>query len=153
MNDEVTARGSGPSRRRPIALVAVALVVAAIAAAVAVAVTRATADEDHVARAIDIARPTDGYETGLEAGRTLARVASALNEDLRTCDRDAEPDRCAALGAVSGYTQVLAATVVRCTAPGRAEARSDVLVVLQELDERRPGDPPPRPPPLVRCGS
>ena len=107
--------------------------------------------EDPVAEALDLARPEGGYDTGLEAGRTLARVASALNHGIRECDREKEPDRCAALGAVSGYVQVAAATVVRCTAPGRSEARRSVLDLLEELHTRRAGDPPPTPPPIPRC--
>jgi hypothetical protein len=135
-------------RRRRLALVALA---AAAASVTAVAVTTVHRRDDHVADAIAIASHDDDYDTGVEAGRTLARVASALNLGIRACDRDDEPDRCAALGAASGYTQVVAAMVVRCTAPGRAEARASVLAVLEDLRARRPGDPPPRPPPIPDC--
>jgi hypothetical protein len=129
--------------------VIVVAVAAAVAGGAALVLTRGP--DDPVDRAIEIARPTGGYDTGLEAGRTLARVASALNDGIRDCDRSTEPDRCAALGAASGYVQVTAATVVRCTAPGRAEARQAVLELLEDLRARRPGDPPPPTPELPRC--
>ena len=107
--------------------------------------------DDPVADAIGIAASEDGYGTGVEAGRTLARTASALNRAIRTCERSEEPERCAALGAASGYVQVAAATVVHCTAPGRAEARRSVRAVLEDLRAVDPGDAAPTLPPLPRC--
>ena len=141
--------GSSGSRRfvRFVAGAAVVLVVLGLAAAV----VAGRGPDDPVDDALDLARPERGYDTGLEAGRTLARVASALNRGIRDCDRETEPDRCAALGAVSGYVQVTAARVVRCTAPGRSEARQRVLDLLEDLDTRRAGDPPPTPPPIPSC--
>jgi hypothetical protein len=106
---------------------------------------------DPVEHAIELARADDRYDTGLEAGKTLARVASVLNEGIRDCDRDREPDRCASLGAASGYVQVVAATVVHCTAPGRSEARGAVLEVLEAARTRRTGDPTQPPPPIPTC--
>ena len=125
---------------------------AALAAVVSVTIARQGGSED-VARAIAVARADDGYDTGVEAGRTLARTASVLNEAIRACDRADEPDRCAALGATSGYVQVVAASVVHCTAPGRLESRRSVLRMLEALHGRRPGDPPPATPPLPDCGA
>ena len=130
-------------------MIAGAVVVAVAASALTLALTRRPGDP--VSEALDLARPADGYGTGLEAGQTLARVASALNRGIRDCDRATEPDRCAALGAASGYVQVAAATVVRCTAPGRSEARASVVELLEHLRARRPGDAPPPTPPLPRC--
>lgn len=142
-----------PRRSRRRARIATGLALASVAiAAVAFVLARPERGDGHVGEAIAIASPADGYDTGLEAGRTLARTASALNRAIGTCDRAEEPERCAALGAASGYTQVVAAAVVRCTAPGRAEARQSVLSVLGELRTRAPRDPPPRIPPVPRCG-
>jgi hypothetical protein len=126
-------------------------VVAAVVAVVLVVAIRDRGPDDAVVQALDIARAEDGYDTGLEAGKTLARAASALNRGIRACDRTTEPDLCAALGAVSGYVQVVAATVVRCTAPGRSEARQAVVELLEDLRTRRPGDPPPPTPPIPSC--
>ena len=138
-------RSRGARTRLVVALTCLALVAAGVVAA-----TRWRA-EDPVADAIAIAGEEAGYGTGLEAGRTLARTASALNRAIRTCDRSDEPARCAALGAASGYVQVVAATVVRCTAPGRAEARRSVRRVLEDLRRLEEGDPAPSLPPIPRC--
>jgi hypothetical protein len=137
-----------PSRSRRLLVLLVAAVDVAVALVVAI---RDHGPDDAVVQALDIARPESGYDSGLEAGRTLARAASALNRGIRECDRTTEPDRCAALGAVSGYIQVVAATVVRCTAPGRSEARGVAVELLEDLRTRRPGDPPPPTPPIPSC--
>ena len=130
----------------------VGVAVLALLAAGGLAAVVTGGPEDPVVEALAVARPADGYGTGLEAGQTLARVASALNQGIRDCDRATEPDRCAALGAASGYVQVAAATVVRCTAPGRSEARQAVVELLEDLRARAPGDPPLPTPALPRCG-
>ncbi|HUP85986.1 MAG TPA: hypothetical protein VM143_10000 [Acidimicrobiales bacterium] len=122
-----------------------------VMASVGVAVTSHLRGDDPVTDAVAIAGSDDGYGTGLEAGRTLARTASALNRAIVTCDRVAEPERCAALGAASGYIQVVAATVVHCTAPGREEARRSVRSVLEELRTAGPGHPTPALPPIPEC--
>ena len=139
-------------RKTPVALAAAILAFLVLALSI-FAVMRTRRSEDPVSKAIAVARTPDGYDTGLEAGQTLARVASALNEGIRDCDRAEEADRCAALGAASGYVQVVAATVVRCTAPGRVEARQSVLAMLRQLDEQGAGasPSPPSPPPLPDC--
>jgi hypothetical protein len=139
------------TRSRRARLLAIATALVALVAVVVAVVAIRRQDTDDVARAVSIARTTDGYDSGIEAGRTLARTASALNEAIRSCDRTEEPDRCAALGAASGYVQVVAAEVVHCTAPGRIESRQSVLDVLDALRDRGPGDPPPKTPPLPDC--
>lgn len=142
---------ASPGRpRRRWSLLAVALAGLALFGA-AVVVARQQRGRDPVADAIAIAGSEDGYGTGMEAGRTLARTASALNDAIRTCDRAEEPERCSALGAASGYVQVAAATVVRCTAPGRAEARRSVRAVLEDLRTIESGDPAPTIPPIPSC--
>lgn len=145
-----TSDGSSPgSRRRAFALVIAALASIAIGLLVLTLVDRGPGDP--VDEAIAVARSEDGYDTGLEAGRTLARVASSLNRGIRSCDRATEPNRCATLGAASGYVQVAAASVVRCTAPGRIEARQAVLELLEDVRAHRPGEAPPPTPPLPTC--
>ena len=144
--------GRSARSRRPTVVVAI-IVVAMVTTGLVVAAVVNRGPGDPVAEAIDVARSEDGYDTGLEAGKTLARVASELNRGIRECDRESEPDRCAALGAASGYVQVAAATVVRCTAPGRTEARTSVLDLLEHLRARRPGDPPPPTPSIPTCRS
>lgn len=145
--------GAPAGRRSAVRLGVLGLAVVVAVVGVGLVVGGREADRDPLVAARDEAADEDGFDTGIEAGETLARVAEHLNDAIRACDRDREGPTCKALGAASGYVQVLAAHVVRCTAPGRFEARVSTLAVLDALAARAPDDPPPTLPTLPDCGA
>lgn len=92
------------------------------------------------------------WDTAEGAGQTLAEVAERLITAARRCRSD-HGDRgdCRALAAAAGYAEVLAVAVLRCTAPGRFEARQAIGAVLDSLEDLRPDAPPLTTPGVPRC--
>jgi hypothetical protein len=140
------------TRRALVALVVVLVVVAVVGAGAARFVTRGS--RDRLARAADLLDEPDRFDTGLEAGETLARVAELLLEDARRCraDHGAAP-RCQAMSSASAVAQVFAVEVLDCTAPGRFEARTRMagyLAAVATLGDG-PGAEVPQPPAPPRC--
>lgn len=130
--------------------------VAVLVAALALASLAIWRDHDRPAldRARQLVARDTGFDSGLEAGETLARVAQHLGAAVDEC-RDAERGAsCPALSAALGYSQVLAAFVLECSAPGRFEARERMASYLEEVaDVRHDSERVPGPPPLPACQS
>ena len=101
--------------------------------------------------AVDIAADEGAFGNGPEAGESLARIAQHLEAARRGCDTDENAARCRALGAASGYAQVLAVQVLRCTAPGRFEAHRAMHDLLVRVAAVGPDDEVPVPAPLPDC--
>lgn len=94
----------------------------------------------------------DRFDTGIEAGETLARVSQHLERAIEDCRGDDLGRQCQALSAAFGYTQVLAARVLACTAPGRYEARTGLMRYLTQVSALDPtSETMPDPPPLPSC--
>lgn len=117
-----------------------------------VALAGCGSDRDGLEAAIAIAADDAEFGTGPEAGESFARIAQHVDDARADCDADADGVRCDALAAASGYAQVLAARVLTCTAPGRFEARTAMLGLLEAIDSLGPdADEPPEPAPLPDC--
>lgn len=123
----------------------------AVGLALALVTTACSSDHEPLGSAIAIAEDDGAFGTGPEAGDSLARIAQHLEDARARCSAD-EGARCAALGVASGYAQVLAARVLQCTAPGRFEARTGVLELLEAVDRMDDAATDlPEPPPLPDC--
>jgi hypothetical protein len=110
-------------------------------------------DDGGVDAARDLAADADGWDSGDEAAATLARVTELLLDGARGCDGDdrAGGAACAARSAAAGYTEVLALLVLRCTAPDRFEARTELVRYLDDVLAMGADDLPPSPPPPPAC--
>lgn len=74
-----------------------------------------------------------GFDTGLEAGQTLAKVAQHLERAVDECRAAERGVACQALAGALGYAEVLASVVLHCTAPDRHEARTKMAVYLDDV--------------------
>jgi len=110
-------------------LLIVALGVLTLAAVLAVVVL--SAPSSGLDRATQLARDPKRFETGREAGETLVEISGLLADAASPCT-DRAP-RCAVLLEAAAFAQVLAARALRCTAPGRAEARRKITAVLDDV--------------------
>lgn len=119
---------------------------------VSVALAGCGSDAGGLDAAIDIADDDAAFGTGPEAGESFARIAQHVDAARADCDDDTDGTRCDALAAASGYAQVLAVRVLTCTAPGRFEARTAMLDLLEAVESLGPdADEPPEPAPLPDC--
>lgn len=84
-------------------------------------------------RAAALAADEDGFDGGLRAGETVARVAQHLERAVAECREDRRGMSCQALASALGWSQVLAAWVLECTDPGRHEARTRLTAYLEEV--------------------
>lgn len=125
--------------------------VMALVICVAAAVPACGSDQAPLDAATEIAADDDQFGNGPEAGESLARIAQHLDAARRDCDAGETPARCQSLAAASGYAQVLAVQVLRCTAPGRFEARQAMHELLVRVAAVGPGDETPVPAPLPDC--
>jgi hypothetical protein len=145
----VPARGA--DRRRRLALVA--LVITLVAVAVAIVLTRPSPSA--LGRAQDLADDAAHFAAGREAGDTLARISSLLEDDAEACrDRHGLVPACEARFSAAAWARVAAATALSCTAPGRTELRRaavDHLAAVAALRMSSTGDDVPEPPGLPRC--
>lgn len=115
-------------------------------------VTGCGSDQAPLEKALAIARDDSDFDSGPEAGESLARIAQHIEDAIDRCDVEVEGTRCDALRVASGYAQVLAVQVLQCTAPGRFEARAGTLDLLVEIDDLEPdASDTPEPPPLPDC--
>lgn len=109
-------------------------------------------DRAPLERARALVREDGGFDTGLEAGATLAKVAQHLEGAVEACRHGGPRITCQSLSAALGYTQVMAALVLQCTAPGRFEARARTAAYLSKVAAVTPRSPRvPAPPPLPDC--
>lgn len=143
------SQGIAPTWRpgRRLVLAALAAVVAALA--ISSFATWRDRDRSDLDRAQQLVSRDVGFDSGLEAGETLARVAQHLESAVDECRGAARGTSCQALSSALGYSQVLAAFVLECPAPGRFEARERMADYLEEVavvprDSRRVPGPPPR---------
>jgi hypothetical protein len=131
-------------------LIGVGVVVVASAVA-AVLVVRAD-DRSPFERAERLVADRTGFETGLEAGETIARVAQHLERAVAECRTEGEGATCQALSSALGWSQVLATWVLDCTDPGREEARARLAAYLEEVDAvASAAQRVPSPPELPAC--
>jgi hypothetical protein len=136
--------------RRRVAVAGAAVVVVVLAVFGVAAATREPSDP--FAQARDLLESGSGFETALEAGETLARVAQHLEQSVEECRAEARGTSCQAIAAALGYTQVLATWVLDCTDPGRYEARTRMAAYLDEVAAVRSDDATtPSPPELPAC--
>lgn len=126
-------------------------VVARIVAVVALALAGCGDDPEPLGAAADIAADDGEFRSGPDAGVAFARIAQLLEGAAARCEPDVDGGRCPAISAASGYAQVLAVRVLRCTAPGRFEARTAMLELVREVERLAPDDEVPSPPPLPDC--
>lgn len=100
-------------------------------------------DADDLARAQEVLRDRDRFETAVEAGEALAEVADRLVADAESCEDDCDPRFQAA-----AYARVLALRVLGCTAPGREAART---AMLEHVEALRDGSEDPPAPAVPDC--
>ena len=93
------------------------------------------------------------FSNGREAAGALATVGDRAIKLQRACLRDAGPkgDRraCGAYGVLAAWAQVSAVAVAKCSRAGAAEARADLVRLIddveasiEETSEDGPGVPP-----------
>lgn len=117
-------------------------------------VLTACGTEPRLERAISTIERDSNFSTGTEGGEALARVTRLLRDEGEACASKANSTapRCEALFAATGYTQVLAVSILRCTSPDRTTARRALLRYLRDVGRVGESDTLPAPPPLPACG-
>jgi hypothetical protein len=113
-------------------LIGVGAVVVASAAGAALVVV--PDDRSAFERAEALVADRGRFDTGLEAGETIARVAQHLERAVAECRAEGAGTTCQALSSALGWSQVLATWVLDCTDPGREEARARLAAYLEEVD-------------------
>lgn len=146
------ATASRPSARRRLAFAGLAAIV--VVAGVTSVILWTDQRRSPIDRARELVTDDAGFDTGLEAGETLARVAQHLERAVAECRRDEGGRRCQAFASALGLSQVLAAQMLDCPAPGRFEARARMASYLDQVEGvARDAVRVPSPPELPRCGS
>ena len=120
-----------------------------VATIVVVAALR-PADPAPLDEAIGIVGDDQGFGTGLEAAERFGRVGQLLGEVAEDCT-PGDALHCDGVKAAAGYARVLAAHVIRCTAPGRFEARVGFAEFLDAVVAASPGGDLPDPAGLPDC--
>ena len=100
-------------------------------------------------KALEMLESEDGFATATDAGTTLVRVSSLLQDAGEDCAGDSGDDdpECVELFVAAGYARVNAVSVLTCTKPGIFEARQSMRTYLLDLDEEGEA----KQPPMVNC--
>src|SRR5688500_9861338 len=110
-------------------LIAIGLLLGAFAAGVSVYVlTRG--DGSALSRSRDRIERDAGWDTATHAGETLASIGEDLLRAGTACDRG---PRCDDLLSASGWSQVAAVRILRCTRPAVFQTRADARTLVDDL--------------------
>jgi hypothetical protein len=107
-----------------------------------------------IQQSVSIANKDSNFSTATKAGVSAARIAGILRRDGNSCARrhGVGDARCESRLAASAYAQVLAVTILDCTAPDRADARRQTVRYLRAVGRTRATDKLPAVPRIPRCG-